>query len=100
MTPTIPTLAFVFRGLVPLGMATFGEFVFVQQGWPLYNGLWLVGAAGACLGWALEHNLSDQSRRRLLNDIEALTGADISDEQRAAIETIRRSIEDLDRAQP
>ena len=92
-----PILIFCTRAVIPLGLAALGEAIFLAQSWPMLNGLWLFGAAGVCVGYAIEQQLSaagyDDARRDLMREVEWLTGTDLSDEERAGVELIRRRLE-------
>ena len=89
---TAPTvLSFFARAVIPLTFATLGAIVFMAQNEGDFakaasNGIWLLGSAGVCVGWAIESSLSTHYRLRYLRDMERLTGIEsLTDEERAAI---------------
>lgn len=93
---TIPEITFVCRAVIPLGLAAIGESWFLRQGWSLMNGLWLFGAAGVCVGWAIENSIERESRSRFLDELERLQGIEtLNDEERAAIATIKARLGDM-----
>ncbi|MGD1941890.1 MAG: hypothetical protein ACFB0G_11315 [Leptolyngbyaceae cyanobacterium] len=82
-----------------MGLASLGEVWFLNMNWPMINGLWLFGAAGVCVGWEIEKNLNVTARNRFLSEVERLTGIEsLPDDERAALEMLRKRLEDFHNA--
>lgn len=119
-SPVEPMIYALTRFLLPLGFAAVGMAWAVGGEWDkflrhqdgafssyqisnlAFRGAFLFGAPGAAVGITIEQHLArkekqarDQARKRLIAQVQTLTGSNLPDETRAAIHLI---LEDLNHA--
>lgn len=100
---------FLTRIFIPLGLGSLGSAIFISQvlggysdpdSWDLIkaasNGLFLFGAAGSCMGWAIEEQLRSSMYRQFFAQLNWLAGIDVfTDEERATIVSVRDFLQTL-----